>query len=108
MYEHILVALDGSAIAEHTLPHAEALAEKFEATLTLLRATNPLDAMIPLMAPAAADPSMVPAEDLTPLLIEDRAEAQQYLEQLATRLRGLGYPAEVEQPEGEPAHTIVE
>jgi len=39
MYHRILVALDGSALAERILPHAEALGQKFGATLVLLRAT---------------------------------------------------------------------
>ncbi len=36
MYARILVALDGSELAEQILPHAECLAEKFGATVTLI------------------------------------------------------------------------
>src|SRR3981189_1119438 len=43
MYTRILVALDGSDLAEQILPHVEALAEKFNATVILLRATTPLE-----------------------------------------------------------------
>ncbi len=39
MYEHLLVALDGSPHAEKVLDHAEALAIAFRSTITLLRAT---------------------------------------------------------------------
>ena len=39
MYEHLLVALDGSAAAERVIDHAEALAVAFHSTVTLLRAT---------------------------------------------------------------------
>ena len=38
MYEHILVALDGSDLAERVLPYVTALAEKFGAKVTLTRA----------------------------------------------------------------------
>jgi nucleotide-binding universal stress UspA family protein len=37
MYNHILVPLDGSALAEAALAHAEALATQFGSDLTLLR-----------------------------------------------------------------------
>lgn len=36
MYSNILVPLDGSSFAETALPHAVALAEKFNCTLTLV------------------------------------------------------------------------
>ncbi len=38
MYERILVALDGSPIAERVLPYVEELALKFGSAVTLLRA----------------------------------------------------------------------
>jgi nucleotide-binding universal stress UspA family protein len=43
MYARILVALDGLELAEQILPHAECLAEKFGATVTLIRATMPVE-----------------------------------------------------------------
>lgn len=36
MYERILVALDGTDVAEQVLPHAAALARAFDSTLILL------------------------------------------------------------------------
>jgi len=38
MLEHILVPLDGSSLAECVLPHAVALAQAFDARVTLLGA----------------------------------------------------------------------
>jgi nucleotide-binding universal stress UspA family protein len=42
MYQTILVPLDGSKRAERILPHVEALALKFEATLILLQIVEPI------------------------------------------------------------------
>lgn len=42
MYSKILVPLDGSALAELALPHAEALAQRFESELLLLRVCPPI------------------------------------------------------------------
>lgn len=38
MFTHLLVPLDGSTLAEKALPIAQALAEKFDSRITLLRA----------------------------------------------------------------------
>lgn len=40
MYSRIIVPLDGSALAETALSHATALAERFEAPVTLVRALS--------------------------------------------------------------------
>jgi nucleotide-binding universal stress UspA family protein len=42
MYCKILVPLDGSSLAELALPHAEALAQRFESELLLVRACPPI------------------------------------------------------------------
>ena len=42
MYERILVPLDGSSLAEKTLPHAAAQAEKFGSEIVLLKVLGPL------------------------------------------------------------------
>ncbi len=42
MYNHILLPLDGSELAEQALSHAVALAERFQAELILLRIIKPL------------------------------------------------------------------
>lgn len=47
MYKHILVPLDGSALAEKALPHAVAIAEKDGAKLTLFRIFEPEQALAP-------------------------------------------------------------
>src|SRR5438552_2767504 len=46
MYEHLLVALDGSSTAEQVLEHTEALARAFGSIVTLFRATVSAEAVI--------------------------------------------------------------
>ena len=89
MYRRILVALDGSELAEQVLPHAEALAERFGATLVLLRVT----------APEAAPAGALDAE---------RREADRYLTGLYDRLTARGLRVHYQRPEGPPAALIVE
>src|ERR1700694_2252958 len=88
MYEHLLVALDGSPAAERVLEHTEALAKAFGSTVTLFRATVAAEA---LMAQTATGGQAVgdvgPMLDPTPILEADRAEAVSYLETVAARLK---------------------
>ena len=85
MYERILVALDGSEIAERVLPQVEALAKAFGSTVILLQATtSPAKLMAELsgeidLAPTIIDPSEI--------LDEEKAEVGEYLEKTAGRLR---------------------
>ena len=96
MYNRILVALDGSALAEQILPHAEALGQKFGATLVLLRATvSPTD----LIRAEAAAGAMPVVADPTQLAAEDRRDASAYLQALAERVRAVGLSVEVAEPE---------
>lgn len=52
MFQHLLVPLDGSELAEKALPVAKALAEKFDGRITLVRAL----VGAPTRAPEDADP----------------------------------------------------
>lgn len=72
MFKHFLVPLDGSRLAEMILPVASALARGLGAQVTLLHVVEP------------AAPKQVHGE---PHLL-NAAEAQQYLEAIAERLRG--------------------
>jgi nucleotide-binding universal stress UspA family protein len=106
MYERIVVALDGSALAERCLPHAEALAEKFGSRLTLVRVILPAATVAALVEPSIGG---VP---LDPQLIEDaleteEGEARTYLEHIANALRRKGFTVHTEIPEGAAVETIV-
>jgi len=86
MYKKILVALDGSELAEEALDHAEKLAETFDAEIILLQ-------VIPFM-PIYGAPELV-----TPFIVDEKQKktAEQYLTNLAEELkkRGLKVTAKV-------------
>jgi len=90
MYRHILVPLDGSALAEQVLPHVRDLAAH-EGTMkiTLLRAVPPIFTSSVdysgMLAASAADEQ----ESL-------ESEARAYLELVAAPLRSEGYTVNVE------------
>jgi nucleotide-binding universal stress UspA family protein len=109
MYEHLLVALDGSPHAERVLEHAEALAKAFGSTITLLRAT--VSAEILLAETAGSGQTLgdiSPVMDPTPILEADHEVAAEYLESVAGRLRQHNLTVNVEIVEGPAADEIVE
>jgi len=70
MYKKILVPLDGSKLAEQTLPYARLLADACGATVTLLRVTDP-DARLPFSASqSASDYLKYTAASLRPLSVD--------------------------------------
>jgi len=107
VYEHLLVALDGSPAAERVLEHAEALALAFSSQVTLLRATLSAEMVI---AQAGAGDTTVgqvgTAMDPEPLLEADHETALEYLDRVAGQLRGRGVKVDIETPEG-PANTSI-
>ncbi len=107
MYDRILVALDGSVIAEETLPHAQALAKPFGATVLLLRATTPPEQVTPA---AAAGPTPVsgPLVDPTPIIEAELRAATTYLAATAEVLESAGVTVECVQRDGHPAEVILE
>jgi nucleotide-binding universal stress UspA family protein len=107
MYDRILVALDGSALAEQVLPHVEALAERFRSTVILLRATTP-PGMIIAGSTAGAQPLAGAVVDPTPIVEAERQEAATYLQAVADRLRKQRVTVECEQVEGPADQTIAE
>jgi nucleotide-binding universal stress UspA family protein len=89
MYRRIVVALDGSELAERVLPQAEALADRFGAQLILLRAT----------------PVVGVSMDA---LDADRRESDRYLTDLSTRLTTKGLQVHYQRLEGSPTELIAE
>jgi nucleotide-binding universal stress UspA family protein len=110
MYKHILVALDGSELAEQVLPHIEALAEKFGSAVTLLRVTTPPSLAVtpPIGLPMSAPADLFTAEQMTEALQAERDYAADYLRSVGERMRGRVPQVAEEQAEGRAADVIVE
>ncbi len=94
MYKHLLVPLDGSKLAEEALPHAEAIARRFGARITLFQVA----ASVPI--PTSVDPiSGTGSEAMVALEALETAErdAERYLREVASRsnLQGLEVTPEV-------------
>jgi nucleotide-binding universal stress UspA family protein len=106
MYDRILVALDGSVLAEQIVPHVEALAERFGSTVILLRAIPPPSVIIP-GAGAGAEPVAGAVVDPTPIVEAERQQATTYLEAVADRLKAKGYTVDCEEPEGHADEILV-
>jgi nucleotide-binding universal stress UspA family protein len=107
VYERIVVALDGSPVAERCLPHVEALAEKFGSTVILLRAILPAAQVAAVIEPSIGGVALDP--DLIEDTIEtEKQEARTYLEHVGKVLRGKGLKVETQIPEGSAVQAIVD
>ncbi len=90
MYRHILVPLDGSALAEQVLPHVHALAANEGTTrITLLRA-------VPPVFTTSVDYSGMLATTAADALETLEEEARSYLEGVAAQFRSEGYTVHIE------------
>ena len=100
MYTRILTPLDGSDVSEQVLPYARAFASGLSLPMTLLTAIE------------SWQPSI--GGSLNPELHSNETEehrarhAQQYLDFVATRMRGAGVSADTVVPRGEPSDAIVQ
>ena len=88
MYSKIVVPLDGSPLAEHSLPHATAIAREFDATLHLVRVFE-MSALVAGAVPIA-DPSLAAASVSSGVyeqaLEAEREKCQSYLNDVAKRI----------------------
>jgi nucleotide-binding universal stress UspA family protein len=98
MYERILVALDGSELADQVLPHVQALAEAFGSNIVLMWVNAPLTSSSVAASPPQ-DPTLVHR-------LEQQAPAG-HLTRIADELGAKGYAVAVEQPTGDPAREII-
>lgn len=95
MFDHILVPLDGSRLAEVVLPHLVALSSAFGSRVTLLRVAE--------QEPSGQVRSVDPMDWRI-----SRAQAKAYLDEQATRLAEAGLEVETALLEGQAADRIVE
>ncbi|MBV9329204.1 MAG: universal stress protein [Chloroflexi bacterium] len=109
MYEHLLVALDGSSAAERVLEHVEALATAFDSHITLLRATVSTEMVLAQEGAADATTGQVaPTLDPAPIIDADRDTAAAYLNTVASGLRARNLQVSTEHPAGAANLVIVE
>jgi nucleotide-binding universal stress UspA family protein len=104
-YQRILVAVDGSPLAEAVLPHALALAHRFGATIELVRAYAPPPSLLAASASSAL-PGTGPVLDPAPFIAAGRDEAELYLAELEGRLRSQGVAVEHRRLDGSPGEAI--
>ncbi|HEU0022833.1 MAG TPA: universal stress protein [Dehalococcoidia bacterium] len=98
MYQRILVPLDGSATAEQALPYARLLSTGFKASIELLRVIDG-----PAVGPVDLEHDAV----INQLAESARAQAGEYLANVAGSLRAGGLEVVTSILEGDPASIIV-
>lgn len=96
MFKHLLVPLDGSKLAECSLPHVVSMARATSARITLLRV---LDAAAESSQPHVVDPLEWQIR---------KAEAESYLRGVANRLQEVQLAAATEVLEGKAAESVIE
>ena len=96
MYKRILLPLDGSKIAEQALPHATALAKRFQAELILLKVLVPLSSNLNLPPGAAKT-----AEAATRELVGE------YLDRVAASVQEKGLSITTVSKTGRPHEEII-
>jgi nucleotide-binding universal stress UspA family protein len=96
MYKRILVPLDGSVMAEQSIPHAIGLAERYGAMLILLRVLEPIPQVRGMSASDSAS-------------IKQHADtgAHEYLAKWLSKIRNKGIPVQPAVVEGRPDVTIL-
>jgi nucleotide-binding universal stress UspA family protein/CBS domain-containing protein len=114
-YERILVALDGSILAERVLATIEPLARQFGSQVTLLRVVTPADpsSLAPEAEGSASAPG--PAGDVGPVPASEATsqddtawrQATSYLTAVQQRLAAQGLTVERECPEGPASEMIL-
>jgi nucleotide-binding universal stress UspA family protein/CBS domain-containing protein len=110
-YARVLVALDGSLLAEQVLPHVEDLALKCGSIVTLLRAVSPQEAhaaAASTRATSGISEGRAAAPAVAGVAENLRADAASYLEEIEHRLIARGITVERECPEGRPADAILQ
>jgi len=98
MYRRILVPLDGSKLAERVLPYARLLAKAQHVPIELLRVFDRLPGVLANSAGGQGADCSATAF---------RNEANEYIEQIASSVRGVGVEVTVACREGDPASLII-
>lgn len=100
----LVVPLDGSPLAEESLPVASEMSRRLGTPIFLVRAVNPAE----LMPPAVTMGEAIPFELYDETDKELEQEAEQYLDAVARRLRAQDLLVETDVLTGSPATAIME
>jgi nucleotide-binding universal stress UspA family protein len=107
MYNHILVALDGSDLAEQVLAYVKPLVEKFGSDVTLLRATTSPEQIL-----AAGGSASLSAADMVidpmPIVEAEQEDTAAYLSAVAEQLRHENAQVRFVEPEGDAGEAILD
>lgn len=106
-YERILVALDGSRLAERVLPSIEPLAQKFGSRVILLRVATPVYAPSATAVAAGVVSAKESSAAGTTVREDLRRESMSYLATVQRRLEKAGLTVQSECPEGPPSEVIL-
>ncbi|HUV05694.1 MAG TPA: universal stress protein [Armatimonadota bacterium] len=99
MYKNIVLALDGSPLAEAAIPHARALAKAFGARVTLLSVVEPVGIY--------SQPGVVgPVVSVAMNMEEEMENVRQYLETIADQFKAEGIDVKKVVREGNAASRI--
>lgn len=101
MFQRIMVPLDGSALSEAVLIHAQAIARQHHAEICLLR-------VVVFPAPDTGISELDLAARFGADLDQLRLEAREYVEHLAAALRAEGMAARGDMREGAVCETILQ
>ncbi len=96
MFEHLLIPLDGSSLAECVLPHGLAIAQSMGTKVTLLQ-------VVEQTAPAGRTSAIDPLD-----WQYSEAQAGAYLQQVADRLRAAGLAVAQVLLQGDPAERVID
>lgn len=105
-YVRVVMALDGSSLAEKAIPHAIAIAKLHGSEISLMRAYSPPASLLAASA-ASAMPGAGPALDPGPFLIAGRQEADMYLAHIAERIEAEGVPVHWRRLDGPAGECII-
>ena len=109
MFERIIVPLDGSKLAEQALPYATSLAREYGGKLFLVRVVGRSATSVAMAAHSmSAGPSLLTAELLQETIDSERAEAEEYVKRMLTRVRRARANGEAEVREGSPTAEIID
>jgi nucleotide-binding universal stress UspA family protein len=100
----LVVPVDGSPLAEESLPVASAISRRLGTPIYLIRVVNPIE----LLPPAIGMAEAVPAEVYAETAAEIEKDAHDYLDREAKKLRDQGLTVTTRVLTGAPATSIIE